>query len=56
MYAMFMQGRNGLAWLSNHSTLAEAREIMNELVNETEDFVMILPISGFRDLDGEKGE
>ena len=56
MYAMFAQGRDGLVWLSNHPTLDDAREVMDDYNNERADFIIILPVAAFRDLDGERTE
>jgi len=56
MYGVFIQGQNGLVWLSNHSTLDDAREVMDDYNNEQDDFIIILPVAAFRDLDGERTE
>jgi len=54
MYGFFIQTARGLQWVSNHPTLQEAEEIMADYEKDDVDFVLILPVYGFKDLDGTR--
>ena len=56
MYALFAQSHGFMTWLSNHLTLEEAKSAMDSQTNDMADFLMILPVVAFRDLDGERTE
>jgi hypothetical protein len=57
MFGLFAQGRDGFAWISSHTTIEAALTAMAEQESIVkDDFLMVLPIVGFRDLDGERAE
>jgi hypothetical protein len=55
MYGIFTQGRNGLNWCGNEQSLERARELLEDYrAREDVDFAMVLPVTAFLDIDGER--
>ena len=53
-FGIFSQGIDGLTWLANYATIEEAQAVLDEYSSEEPDFVMILPVYGFKDIDGSR--
>ena len=54
MYGIFGQSKDGMVWLANMDTLEQAHAEMAEHDTEGWDFMMILPVAAFWDVDGDR--
>ena len=54
MYGVFGQSAGGLVWLGNGATLEEAHAERQEINSDNWDFIMIIKMEAFYDLDGAR--
>lgn len=53
MYGVFVSCNGIMDWVGNEPTEEAARETMN-VIPETADFAFVIPLTAFRDIDGER--
>lgn len=51
-FAIFSQCSDGMNWLANAATLEEATAMLDAGDFDHYDFVMVVPVLAFRDVDG----
>lgn len=57
MYGVFVRGIDGMDWISNHDTIEQANVVANETAASGRwDFVFVMPVTTFIDVDGAKAD